>query len=219
MNIDTGMGLLAELHDMVLELDKNKPTEEAVQHIELTKNKRMTIEQMKENFFVITSGFVQVECGDGNIVDFLRVGDIMCAELVQNHKDKDWLPDYKMLTECKFIQIDRKYFLRFSTLKPSFMELLLQVMTNKLMYVFNDSRKYDLSVEERFDFSLLELGRCFGGNNQQYHRIIPTFINKQKIASFSKTSRKYTARRLQDLEQMGNIEIIDKGILIRKLDF
>ncbi|MBA3925597.1 Crp/Fnr family transcriptional regulator [Listeria rustica] len=219
MNLYQDRRLFADVLNMIDDLNKNKVSAKAVQEIQLEKNEILDLNQVKESMFVILSGVIQTECDNGNIVDFSSEGELLFAEPIQNDKQEEWIPSYKTITKSRLVKIDKEYFLNFASIKPSYMELILKMTTIKLMYVFNDSRKYNLTVEERFDFSLAELGQCLGVKEDEDRYVLPTYINKHKIASFSKTSRKYTAQRLSVLESEGNINVEKNKIQLHALNF
>ncbi|MBC1794194.1 Crp/Fnr family transcriptional regulator [Listeria booriae] len=219
MNLYKDTQLFGKIMNMVQDLEMNKLSSNDVKEFKLLRNERLDKELIKKNLFIIMTGVIQTECGNGNITDFIREGEVLFVQPIRNDKQQEWLPEYKAITSCKIIQVSKEFFLNFSSIKPSYMELILQMTANKLMYVMNDSRKYDLSVEERFDFSLAELGHCLGEQVEDNSFILPRYINKNKIASFSKTSRKYTSQRLQLLENNGNINADGNNILISSIDF
>lgn len=205
--------LTKQTQSIIDDLEINKLDSSWIVSQKLVKNSIINDDRFKNEFIIIYDGILHMQNADTQIIHFFSRGDVINQQVSSlNLEEKLFLV---CDTDVELAFINREYFFNFAVNKPSYMEWLLEKTLMNNLNLYNELIKYEFSTENKVIHTLQHLCNKLGAQRKNNYFVLPSFINKFKLAKYCNISRTQLNKTLDSLIQKEVIQIENKIICVK----
>lgn len=209
------------LEGIVKELKTNAYEDNLVQTIIFDKGQPIIVpEKTNHSLFIIASGIAlsthSMKGATKSVISFLTKGDIIGLDSFFKKDENLILTNATALNELEVIKIDMEYMLNYLANRPSFMEHLASMMTERIYNLYERYMNLMLGREDRLMVSLDELADKLGTVDTD-GTVLPSVINIRLIGAYCNIDRNFMSRQLKKMMEEGKISFDQKRITIRNI--